>query len=173
MNLSRTTALAVTTVVAAAITTLTGCGSGDGHAGRTAAAAVTPAPARQAAASAPGDTVVSRAYRAAPYAWATRHGSRIGIYGLDLHGRGFTRGSTVRLALFRDSGPRGIPVWTKDATARRIVGRPGGAFDVSTGLLDCTAYRYPKDSTLMVWDIATDTWSNKVRVATGCNTTLG
>ncbi|MFI7293311.1 hypothetical protein [Streptomyces sp. NPDC050121] len=73
------------------------------------------------------------------------------------------------MALFSDSGPRGIPVWTKDATARRITGRPGGSFNVTTGLLDCTAYGYAKDSTMMVWDIATNTWSNKARVSTSCN----
>jgi hypothetical protein len=74
----------------------------------------------------------------------------MGIYGIDMHGQSFTLGGTVRMALFKDSGPRGIPVWTKDATARWINGRPGSSFDVTTGLLDCTAYGYAKDSTMMV-----------------------
>ncbi|MDX2676929.1 hypothetical protein [Streptomyces soliscabiei] len=155
MNLSHVSRTAAVLAVAA-VTTLTA----------TSASASTPAPA-------PGRgqaiEAQAQAHRSAPYAWATRRGSTIGIYGIDMHGQSFTVGGTVRIALFRDSGPRGIPVWTKDATARRITGRPGGSFNVTTGLLDCTAYGYAKDSTMMVWDIATNTWSNKVRVSTACD----
>ncbi|WP_327314917.1 hypothetical protein [Streptomyces sp. NBC_01235] len=52
----------------------------------------------------------------------------------------------------RSGGTNGIPVRTKDTTARRINGSPGGAFDVTTGLLDRTAYGYARDSTMLVWD---------------------
>ncbi|SHI24477.1 hypothetical protein [Streptomyces sp. 3214.6] len=153
MNLSHVSRIAAVLAVAA-VTTLTA----------TSASASTPAPAPGR-----GQAIEAQAHRSTPYAWATRRGSTIGIYGIDMHGQSFTVGGTVRLALFRDSGPRGIPVWTKDATARRITGRPGGSFNVTTGLLDCTAYGYAKDSTMMVWDIATNTWSNKVRVSTACD----
>ncbi|MDX3249303.1 hypothetical protein [Streptomyces sp. ME18-1-4] len=159
MNLSHVSRTAAVLAVAA-VTTLTA----------TSALASTPAPV-SAPAPAPGrgQAIETQAHRSTPYAWATRRGSTIGIYGIDMHGQSFTVGGTVRMALFSDSGPRGIPVWTKDATARRITGRPGGSFNVTTGLLDCTAYGYAKDSTMMVWDIATNTWSNKLRVSTACD----
>ncbi|MGW1782961.1 hypothetical protein ACWCQQ_28030 [Streptomyces sp. NPDC002143] len=163
MNLSHTSRTAAVVAAAAAIATLTGA-----YASASASAPGQAAPGQSAA----GQSVQAQAYGYAPYAWATRRGSTVGIYGIDMHGQSFTIGGTVRMALFSDSGPRGIPVWTKDAAARRITGRPGGAFDVRTGLLDCTAYGYAKDSTMMVWDIATDTWSNKVRVSTSCNDSL-
>ncbi|MFI5792408.1 hypothetical protein [Streptomyces sp. NPDC051677] len=166
MNLSHASRTAAVLAVAA-VTTLTGTSALASTPTPTPTPASAPAPAP---APAQGRAIdAAQAHRSAPYAWATRRGSTIGIYGIDMHGQSFTVGGTVRMALFSDAGPRGIPVWTKDATARRINGRPGGSFNVTTGLLDCTAYGYAKDSTMMVWDIATDTWSNKVRVSTGCN----
>jgi hypothetical protein len=160
MNLSHVSRTAAVLAVAA-VTTLTAT-----SASASTASASAPAPGRGQAFEAQAQ---AQAHRSTPYAWATRRGSTIGIYGIDMHGQNFTVGGTVRIALFRDSGPRGIPVWTKDATARRITGRPGGSFNVTTGLLDCTAYGYAKDSTMMVWDIATNTWSNRVRVSTACD----
>jgi hypothetical protein len=160
MNLSHVSRTAAVLAVAA-VTTLTAT-----SASASTASASAPAPGRGQAFEAQAQ---AQAHRSTPYAWATRRGSTIGIYGIDMHGQSFTVGGTVRIALFRDSGPRGIPVWTKDATARRITGRPGGSFNVTTGLLDCTAYGYAKDSTMMVWDIATNTWSNRVRVSTACD----
>ncbi|MEV1065420.1 hypothetical protein [Streptomyces sp. NPDC050263] len=163
MNLSRTSRTSRTSHTVAAVAAATAIAT------LTGASTTASATASATSVSAPGQSVEARAYGSAPYAWATRRGSTIGIYGIDLHGQSFTNGGTVRMALFSDSGPRGIPVWTKDAVARRLSGRPGGSFDVRTGLLDCTAYGYAKDSTMTVWDIATDTWSNKVRVSTSCN----
>lgn len=169
----RATALGLAALfTAATLATATGCGSNgdsDGDSGgqdtRRKAAASASSPASPAS----GQALEGKAYGYAPYAWATRRDSRIGVYGIDLHGQSFTLGGEVRMALFRDGGVPGVPSWVKSTTAQWKTGRHGGAFDVTTGLLDCTAYGYGTDSTLMALDVATNTWSNKVRVSTGCS----
>ncbi|MEU9287665.1 hypothetical protein AB0D57_23885 [Streptomyces sp. NPDC048275] len=113
-------------------------------------------------------SVEGKAYGYNPYAWATRSPSRIGVYGITLHGQSFSKGGQVKMVLYKDSRITGIPSWYKTTTARTVWGRPGGGFDVTTGLLDCTAYGYARNSTLMVLDVTTNTWSNKVRVSTDC-----
>jgi hypothetical protein len=163
----RATALGLAALfAAAAVATTTACGSGtDSAAGTTG----TTGPKKTAAtAPASGEALEGKAYGYNPYAWATRKSSTIGIYGITLHGQSFSLGGQVKMVLYKDSGPRGIPVWYKTATAHSVAGRPGGGFDVVTGLLDCTAYGYAKDATLMVLDVNTNTWSNKVRVSRGC-----
>ncbi|MGV9452771.1 hypothetical protein [Streptomyces sp. NPDC003635] len=169
MRIARTYRRATTLGLAALLTaatlaTATGCGSdGDPGGGETRKKAVAPTSA------ASGQALEGKAYGYAPSTWATRRDSRIGVYGIDLHGQSFTLGGEVRMALYRDGGIPGVPSWARSTTAQWQTGRRGGAFDVTTGLLDCTAYGYGKDSTLMALDVATNTWSNKVRVSTGCS----
>ncbi|MEV0091904.1 hypothetical protein [Streptomyces sp. NPDC050738] len=151
-----------TLFAAAAVATTTSCA---GHPAKTTKSAAAPTKAATAAKK-PG--VEGKAFGLNPYAWSTRRPSTIGIYGITLHGQSFSY-AQVRLAVFKDGGFPGVPSWTATTTAHYVSGRPGGAFDVTTGLLDCTAYGYRVNSTLMVLDLATNTWSNKVRVSTGCS----
>ncbi|GAA1355690.1 hypothetical protein [Streptomyces beijiangensis] len=165
----RTAALGLATLfAAAAVATTTSCAA---HGSKSAAATTAPAKAAaapaKAAATVGKPAVEGKAFGLNPYAWATRRSSTIGIYGITLHGQSFSY-AQVRLAVFKDGGFPGVPSWTATTTAHYVSGRPGGAFDVTTGLLDCTAYGYRQNSTLMVLDLATNTWSNKVRVSTGC-----
>ncbi|MFI2432029.1 hypothetical protein [Streptomyces sp. NPDC018693] len=122
----------------------------------------------KASSSSSSPALEGKAYGHAPRAWATRTPSTIGVHGLDVHGQSFTVGGQAKIVVYRD-GSRGIPSHYKETTARYTPGRHGGGFDLRLGLLDCTAYGYGYDSTLMVLDATTDTWSNKVRVSTGCN----
>ncbi|WP_329118028.1 hypothetical protein [Streptomyces sp. NBC_01465] len=159
----RTVALGMATLfAAAAVATTTSCA---GHPAKSASA-----PAKAAAKTAPSTSkpaVEGKAFGLNPYAWATRSPSKYGIYGITAHGQSFSY-SQVRLAVFKDGGFPGVPSWTGTTTAHYVSGRPGGGFDVTTGLLDCTAYGYRLNATMMVLDLATNTWSNKVRVSTGC-----
>lgn len=169
MNHTRATALCLTAlfVVATAATT-TACGAdGKKSAARTAVS-------KPAASSAPAkglEDVEGKAYGYNPYAWYTRSKSSIGVYGIELHGQSFTIGGQVKMVLYKDGGVPGVPSWYKTTTAYTASGRHGGAFDVATGLLDCSAYYpgRPTNSTLMALDVTTNTWSNKVRVQTGCS----
>ena len=158
----RVTALGLAVLFAAAAVATTGCGGNSDTADRTTAA-------KPAAPKADGlGAVEGKAYGYNPYVWATRAPSTIGVYGLVLRGQSFTVGGQVKMALFKDGGVPGVPSWYKTTTARSVSGRHGGGFDFTTGLLDCTAYGYAKNSTLMALDVTTNTWSSKARVSTGC-----
>jgi hypothetical protein len=168
----RTVAVGLATLfAAAAVATTTSCAGHPAKAAKAVGAPATGAPVTGAAATGAAATtrpaVEGKAFGLNPYAWATRRPSNIGIYGITLHGQSFSY-AQVRLALFKDGGFPGVPSWTSTTTAHYVSGRPGGSFDVTTGLLDCTAYGSRQNSTLMVLDLATNTWSNKVRVSTGC-----
>ncbi len=159
----RATALGLAALCAAVLATTTACGSsGDGS-----TKSRSPKAARTSGGS--GQALENKAYGYNPSIWATRRDSSIGVYGISLHGRSFTIGGQVKLVLFRDGGVPGVPSWYRTTTARSKPNRHGGAFDVTTGLLDCTAYGYGVDSTLMALDVTTNTWSGKARVSTGCS----
>lgn len=158
----RAATLGLAVLFAAAAVATTGCGGNPDTAARTNAA-------KSASATATGPAAVEgKAYGYNPYIWATRSPSTIGVYGLVLRGQSFTIGGQVKMVLYKDGGVPGVPVWYKTTTARSLSGRHGGAFNITTGLLDCTAYGYAKNSTLMALDVTTNTWSNKARVSTGC-----
>ncbi|CCK30216.1 putative secreted protein [Streptomyces davaonensis JCM 4913] len=159
----RATALGLAALfTAAALATTTACGSSEDASPKSDSG-----DKKKSAAS--GQALENKAYGYNPYAWATRRDSRIGVYGIELHGQSFTLGGEVKLVLYKDNRVPGVPSWYRTTTARWKTGRHGGAFDVTTGMLDCTAYGYAKDSTLMALDVTTNTWSNKVRVSTGCS----
>ncbi|MEU6380411.1 hypothetical protein [Streptomyces sp. NPDC046909] len=166
----RITALGLTALfVAATAATTTACGADRADGAKSAPKAATSSAPAEGKGKGLKD-VEGKAYGYNPYAWATRSKSTIGIYGIVLHGQSFTVGGQVKLVLFKDGGVPGVPVWYRTTTARSASGRHGGGFDVTTGKLDCTAY-YPgraANSTLMALDVTTNTWSNKVRVATDC-----
>ncbi|MEU1201568.1 hypothetical protein ABZ446_35845 [Streptomyces sp. NPDC005813] len=87
-----------------------------------------------------------------------------GAYRITVRGKYFTRGATARIVIFKDGGLSGIPSWYKDVAINRVY----GTINVNTGRLDCTAYGRTRNATLMVRDLRTGTWSNKVRVSVGC-----
>ncbi|MFD4527413.1 hypothetical protein ACFWP7_26465 [Streptomyces sp. NPDC058470] len=158
----RVTALGLAVLFAAAAMATTGCGGNSDTAARPTAARSAPPETTELGA------VEGKAYGYHPYVWATRAPSTIGVHGLVLRDQSFTVGGQVKMALFKDGGVPGVPSWYKTTTARSVSGRPGGGFDFTTGLLDCTAYGYAKNSTLMALDVTTNTWSSKARVSTGC-----